>query len=361
MKKLTTIALMLFTVVSWAASSDTLTRVAVLDFEPVDDATAAMGADVADNVRLMFHGTGTYRVEDYRRLIAAVEAAEDAGYDLRNLPHLVSLGKALKDDYLVAGSVSFEDGVYKVAAEYIDVKAGEAKTRFIDEDYDLREMTQALITDMSGAEKFGVLFPEAALELSDDEYDEMRERIRIIASNEELALFDILSPRGRSLFLDKFWARRDPYPETPENEYRDEFEKRIAYVDKYFSAPHKKGYASDRGVVYVRYGTPDEVEDRSVGTESVRDFDTTSWQSEAYVAWKYYGKSVLAGGNALFVFTDIAGDGDYTIFASTEPGYGRKINEFYEFDADRTGIDPMDTGEMTDDAFWDPKSGRVDY
>jgi GWxTD domain-containing protein len=360
MKELTTIALMLLTVVGWAASDD-LTRVAVLDFEPIDDATTAMCADVADNVRLMFHGTGTYRVEDYRRLEAAVAAAEDAGYDLRNLPHLISLGKALKDDYLVAGSVSYEDDVYKVAVEYIDVKAGEAKARFIDEDYDLREMTQALITDMSGAEKFGVLFPDTALELSDEDYDELRERIRLIASAEELTLFDILSPRGRSLFLDKFWARRDPYPETPENEYRDEFEKRVLYVDKYFSAPHKKGYATDRGVVYVRYGSPDEVEDRSVGTESIRDFDTTSWQSEAYVAWKYYGKSVLTGGNALFVFTDLAGDGDYTIFASTEPGYGRKIDEFFEFDADRTGIDPMDTGEMTDDAFWDPKSGRVDY
>jgi GWxTD domain-containing protein len=360
MKKLITVSIALFTVAGWAAS-DNLTRVSVLDFEPVDEATAAMGADVADNVRLMFHGTGAYEVEDYRRLEAAVTAAEEAGYDLRTLPHLISLGKALKDDYLVTGSVSYDGEAYKVAAEYIDINAGEVQARFIDEDYDLREMTEALIADMSGAEKFGVLFPDTALELSDEEYAELRETIRVIASAEELALFDVLSPRGRSLFLDKFWARRDPYPDTPENEYRDEFEKRINYVKSYFSTPHKKGYESDRGVVYVRYGAPDEIEDKSLGTESVRDYDTTSWQSEAYVAWKYYGKSAIAGENALFVFTDVAGDGDYSIFASTEPGYGRKLDQFYEFDEDRTGIDPMDTGEMTDDAFWDPKSGRVDY
>ncbi|UCE26274.1 MAG: GWxTD domain-containing protein, partial [Candidatus Coatesbacteria bacterium] len=340
MKKLITVLAVLFTVTGWAAS-DNLARVAVLDFEPIDDATAAMGADVADNVRLMFRGAGTYHVEDYRRLTAAIAAAEEAGYDLRTLPHLISLGKALKDDYLVAGSVSYDDGVYKFAAEYIDVNAGEVVVRFIDEDYDLREMTQALITDMSGAEDFGVLFPETALELSDEEYTDLRETIRVIASPEELALFDVLSPRGRSLFLDKFWARRDPYPETPENEYRDEFEKRIAYVKSYYATPHRAGYETDRGVVYVRYGAPDEIEDKSVGTESVRDYDTTSWQSEAYVAWKYYGKSAIAGSNALFVFTDIAGDGDYTIFASTEPGYGRRLDQFYEFDEDRTGIDPM--------------------
>lgn len=360
MGKLITVTVMLWAVFAFADTED-LTRVAVLDFEPMEEATAAMGADIADNIRLMFHGTGTYRVEDYRRLYAAVSAAEDAGYDLRDLPHLISLGKALKDDYLVAGSVSYDGNVYKVAAEYIDVKTGEVKVRFIDEDYDLREMTEALIADMSGAERFGVLFPDTTLELSDDEYDELRDRIRLIASKEEVALFDILSPRGRSLFLDKFWARRDLYPDTPENEYRDEFEKRVAYVDSYFSAPNKKGYESDRGVVYVRYGKPDEIEDKSVGTESIRDFETTSWQSEAYVAWKYYGKSVLAGDNALFVFTDVAGDGDYSIFASTEPGYGRRLDRFYEFDEDRTGVDPMDTGEMAEDAFWDPKSGRVDY
>ncbi len=360
MKKLIAVSVTLFIVAGWAAE-DNMTRVAVLNFEPMDDATAAMGADVADNVRLMFRGTGTYDVEDYRRLTAAVTAAEEAGYDLRTLPHLISLGKAMKDDYLVAGSVSYDEGFYKIAAEYIDINAGEVQVRFIDEDYDLREMTEALIADMSGAEKFGVLFPDTALELSDVEYADLRETIRVIASTEELALFDVLSPRGRSLFLDKFWARRDPYPDTPENEYRDEFEKRIGYVKLYFSALYRKGYETDRGVVYVRYGAPDEIEDKSIGTESIRDYDTTSWQSEAYVAWKYYGKSAVKGENALFVFTDTAGDGDYTIFASTEPGYGRRLDQFYEFDADRTGIDPLDTGKMTDDAFWDPKSGRVDY
>lgn len=360
MRKLITVLAAVCVVSSWAGSDD-FTRIAVLDFTPMGDATEDMCADVADNIRLMFHGTGNYDVEDYRRLTAAVSAAEEAGYDLRTLPHLISLGKALKDDYLVAGSVSYDEGVYRIAAEYIDVKASEVEARYIDEDVDLREMTEALIADMSGAEQFGVLFPDTAFELSDEEYGKLRGPIRIIASNEELRLFDILSPRGRSLFLDKFWTRRDPYPETPENEYQKEFEKRIAYVESYFSMPLKKGYETDLGVVYVIYGSPDEIEDRSIGTESVRDFDTTSWQSEAYVAWKYYGKSVNAGENALFVFTDVASDGDYMIFASTEPGYGRRVDQFYEFDADRTGIDPRDTGEMADDAFWDPMSGREDY
>ena len=86
--------------------------------------------------------------------------------------------------------------------------------------------------------------------------------------------------------------------------------------------------------------------------ESLRSFDEMEWQSKAYVAWKYYGKSEKKGNPALFVFEDKTGDGDYIIFASTETGYGKYITNYQEFDLNRLEIDPYDT-TSADEAYWD--------
>jgi len=333
--------------------------IVVLDFVPLNKATFDNGKDVADNIRLLFHGVSdtegnlSYAQEDYRRMKKALSAAEKAGLNLRELDELVRLGKAFPTEYLIAGSVSKDDEEkYYLTAEYIDVTNGELVQGFALEGTDLRMMTTQLIADMSGAENFPVLFPDESSEMSDVEYSEFRDVISIIASPEELGIYDILSSRGKILFLDKFWQRRDIHPETPDNEFKDQFLARVEYSEINFTTPFKKGYTTDRGRVYVRYGKPDEIEDKSIGVESVRSFDDTEWQSSAYVAWKYHGKSEKKGKHALFVFEDTTGDGDYLIFASTESGYGNYINNYQEFDLNRLEVDPYDTSSA-DSAYWD--------
>lgn len=61
---------------------------------------------------------------------------------------------------------------------------------------------------------------------------------------------------ARSEFITKFWKARDPKPETPENEFRDEFEKRIAFADQYFAQGERRGSDTDRGTVFVLLGPP---------------------------------------------------------------------------------------------------------
>ncbi len=333
--------------------------IVVLDFVPMERATFDDGKDVADNIRLLFHGVSdaegnmSYDQEDYRRMSKALKAAEKAGLNLRELEELVRFGKAFPVEYLVAGSVSSDgEGKYYLTAEYIDVANGELVQGFALEGNDLRLMTAQLIVDMSGAEDFPVLFPDVETEKSDLEYEEFRDVISIIASPEELAIYDILSSRGKELFLDKFWQRRDMYPDTPENEFKEQFLTRVTYSEENFTTPFKKGYSSDRGKVYVRYGAPDEIEDKSVGVESVRSFDGMEWQSIGYVAWKYYGKSEKKGKPALFVFEDNTGDGDFIIFSSTESGYGKYISNYQEFDLNRLEVDPFDTS-AAEEAYWD--------
>ena len=60
----------------------------------------------------------------------------------------------------------------------------------------------------------------------------------------------------RAEFITKFWQRRDPNPMTPENEFRQEIERRIQFADSRFSQEERKGSATDRGLVFVLLGPP---------------------------------------------------------------------------------------------------------
>jgi GWxTD domain-containing protein len=66
----------------------------------------------------------------------------------------------------------------------------------------------------------------------------------------------LADPVSRSEFITKFWKTRDPKPETPENEFKDEFEKRAAFADQYFGQEEKRGSDTDRGMVFVLMGPP---------------------------------------------------------------------------------------------------------
>ena len=61
---------------------------------------------------------------------------------------------------------------------------------------------------------------------------------------------------SRSVFVVDFWQRRDPTPETPENEARAEFEKRVAFADSRFTQQETRGSLTDRGMVFVLLGPP---------------------------------------------------------------------------------------------------------
>lgn len=61
---------------------------------------------------------------------------------------------------------------------------------------------------------------------------------------------------ARSEFIANFWKSRDPKPETPENEFREEFEKRVAFADARFTQNETRGSLTDRGMVFVLFGPP---------------------------------------------------------------------------------------------------------
>jgi GWxTD domain-containing protein len=81
--------------------------------------------------------------------------------------------------------------------------------------------------------------------------------VRYLMTAEERRTFDRLSdPMSRGEFIAQFWKVRDTRPETPENEFRLEFDKRVAFADSLFSQDEVRGSLTDRGLVFVMLGPP---------------------------------------------------------------------------------------------------------
>jgi GWxTD domain-containing protein len=95
----------------------------------------------------------------------------------------------------------------------------------------------------------------------DPETEKFYETARLIMSREEKDIFTHLAdPEARKEFIADFWAKRDPTPETEENEFKNEFFNRLEYANKRFKEG-LPGWKTDRGRVYIFMGPPDKFEE----------------------------------------------------------------------------------------------------
>jgi len=84
--------------------------------------------------------------------------------------------------------------------------------------------------------------------------------VAYIITAEERAVFTHLNnDEEREQFIEQFWLRRDPTPDTVENEFKEEHYRRIAYANERY-ASGIPGWKTDRGHIYIVYGPPDEIE-----------------------------------------------------------------------------------------------------
>src|SRR5260370_34935920 len=89
--------------------------------------------------------------------------------------------------------------------------------------------------------------------------------VRWIITDEEREAFKLLTnDEEREKFVESFWIRRDPTPDTVENEFRDQYYQRVLYANERFSAGIP-GSMTDRGRIYIIYGPPDEIESHPSG------------------------------------------------------------------------------------------------
>ncbi len=93
----------------------------------------------------------------------------------------------------------------------------------------------------------------------------LEEDVRYIISDEEEKVFRALTtPEEKDQFIEQFWYRRDPDPRTAANEFKEEFYRRIAYVNEKFGSGIP-GWKTDRGRTYIMFGPPDIIEDHPSG------------------------------------------------------------------------------------------------
>src|SRR5436853_4390021 len=140
----------------------------------------------------------------------------------------------------------------------------------------------------------------------------LNEDVAYIITDEERAAFKQLSnDEERDNFIEAFWQRRDPTPDTEENEYKEDHFQRIAYANEHF-ASGIPGWKTDRGRIYIMYGKPDEIESHPSGGTYDRPIEegggTTS--TFPFEIWRYrYIEGI--GNEVLLEFVDPSMSGEY--------------------------------------------------
>ncbi len=86
----------------------------------------------------------------------------------------------------------------------------------------------------------------------------------IITPQERAAFKKLTTDEERDQFIEEFWRRRNPSPGSPENTFKEEFYRRVAYANEHF-ASGIPGWRTDRGRIYIMYGPPDEIESHPSG------------------------------------------------------------------------------------------------
>jgi GWxTD domain-containing protein len=140
----------------------------------------------------------------------------------------------------------------------------------------------------------------------------LNEDVVWIITDEERAVFKQLSnDEERDNFIEAFWQRRDPTPDTEENEYKEEHYRRIAYSNEHFAAGIP-GWKTDRGRIYIMYGPPDEIDSHPSGGTYERPMDEGGGETSTFPFedWRYrYLEGI--GQEVIIEFVDSCMCGDY--------------------------------------------------
>ncbi|HZS57275.1 MAG TPA: GWxTD domain-containing protein [Bryobacteraceae bacterium] len=135
--------------------------------------------------------------------------------------------------------------------------------------------------------------------------------VYIITDEEKKAFKQLKTDDERQTFVENFWQRRDPTPDTEENEYKDEHYRRIAYANDHY-ASGIPGWKTDRGMIYIKYGAPDEIDSHPSGGSYERPIEEGGGETSTYPFedWRYrYIEGV--GTNIIIEFVDTTMSGEY--------------------------------------------------
>jgi GWxTD domain-containing protein len=147
----------------------------------------------------------------------------------------------------------------------------------------------------------------------------LSDEVPYIITDEERGAFKKLSTDDeREQFIEQFWERRNPNPGSPENEFKEEYYRRIAYANEHY-ASGIPGWKADRGRIYIMYGPADEIEDHSMGGTYLRPPEEGGGQTSTFPfeQWRYrYIEGI--GSNIILEFVDPTMTGEFHL--TMDPG-----------------------------------------
>jgi GWxTD domain-containing protein len=135
----------------------------------------------------------------------------------------------------------------------------------------------------------------------------------IITDEERKAFKKLETDDEREKFIEDFWRRRDPDPDTDENEFREEYYERIAYANEHY-ASGIPGWKTDRGRIYITWGKPDEVESHPSGGSYNRESYEGGGSTSTYPFERWFYRYLPGVGSGVEIeFVDPTGSGEYRI------------------------------------------------
>jgi GWxTD domain-containing protein len=184
--------------------------------------------------------------------------------------------------------------------------------------------------------------------------------VSYIISDEERKAFKTLSnDEERDAFIENFWLRRNPNPDSPENEFREEHYRRIAYANEHFAAG-KPGWKTDRGHIYISFGAPDSIDSHPSGGSYQRPMEEGGGETSTFPfeTWHYrYLEGIGENIDLEFVDSCQCGDYHFTIDRSEKdallhvPGAGQtqweEMGQAKKADRFKGGLENLGTGPLS--------------
>lgn len=157
----------------------------------------------------------------------------------------------------------------------------------------------------------------------------------IITSDEKKAFNKLVTDEERENFIENFWRRRDPDPDTEQNEFVEEYYERIAYANEKF-ASGIPGWKTDRGRIYITFGKPDGIESHPSGGSYDRPSYEGGGSTTTYPFETWFYRHIDNVGDGIEIeFVDPTGTGEYRIARNANekdallmvPGAGLTLGE----------------------------------
>ena len=142
--------------------------------------------------------------------------------------------------------------------------------------------------------------------------------VYIISPEERSAFLQLETNEEREQFIEQFWLRRSTNPDLPDNDFKEEHYRRIAYANEHY-ASGIPGWKTDRGRIYIIWGPPDEIDAHPTGGTYDRPMEEGGGETTTYPweTWRYrYLEGI--GENVELEFVDPSGSGEYHM--TMDPG-----------------------------------------